>query len=171
MANLTDKQRVFINEYLKCFNATEAARLAGYKGNGNTLANIGWENLRKLDIGNEISKRLQESAMSANEVLMRLGEQARGEHAKYISGDGTINLPKLLEDNKGHLIKGVKDTKYGQQIEFYDSQSALALLAKHHGLLVSKVESTNMEIDLSLLTDNQLKRLAAGESIVDVLAD
>jgi hypothetical protein len=34
-----------------------------------------------------------------------------------------------------------------------------------------KVESQNINIDLSELTDEQLKRLAAGESIVDVLAD
>jgi phage terminase small subunit len=28
---LTKKQELFINEYLKCFNATKAAKEAGYK--------------------------------------------------------------------------------------------------------------------------------------------
>jgi phage terminase small subunit len=170
---LTDKQQVFIDEYLKCYNATEAARKAGYKGNGNTLANVGWENLRKPDIEQEISRRLQASAMSANEVLMRLGEQARADYSKYIDCNGLVNLPKLLEDDKGHLIKGIKETKYGLQVEFYDSQAALNLLAKHHGLLVNKVDqtNTNYDVNLSELSDDQLKRLASGESVLDVLKD
>ena len=97
----------------------------------------------------------------------------RGEHTKYISDSGNVDLSELLKDDKGHLIKGIKDTKYGKQIEFYDSQSALALIARHHGLLVDKVEkrSTNFEIDLSDLSDEQLKRLAAGEDLASVLAE
>ena len=42
---LTPKQRAFVEHYLESWNATKAARRAGYRGNSNTLAVVGWENL------------------------------------------------------------------------------------------------------------------------------
>jgi len=46
---LTLKQQLFVEAYLgeAKGNATEAARIAGYKGNEITLAAVGAENLRK----------------------------------------------------------------------------------------------------------------------------
>ena len=72
---LTKKQRVFIDEYLKCFNATEAARRAGYSDA--TAYAIGWENLRKPEIKAEIDARLDEVHMSANEALKLTADLAR----------------------------------------------------------------------------------------------
>jgi phage terminase small subunit len=45
---LTEKQRRFVEAYDG--NATEAARLAGYEGDDATLAQVGYENLRKPEI-------------------------------------------------------------------------------------------------------------------------
>jgi phage terminase small subunit len=168
---LSPKQKLFIDEYLKCFNATEAARRAGYSGGDNVLSQRGYELVRNSEIAEIISKRLQASAMSADEVLMRLGELARSEYEDYLMSDGNVDLPSLLAAGKGHLIKSVKPGKYGAQIEFYDADKSLALIAKHHGLLIDRQQSTNLEIDLNTLTDEQLKRLAAGENVVDILAD
>ena len=50
MAKLTDKQKAFVNHYLICLNATEAAKRAGYKGSYDTLRSIGSENLTKPNI-------------------------------------------------------------------------------------------------------------------------
>lgn len=137
---LTQLQENFVNEYLVDFNATRAAQRAGYKGTDASLATIGWENLRKLEIAEAVSQRLQEKAMGPDEVLMRLAEQARNEHGRYIDENGSVNLPLLIADGKGHLIKGVKETQFGRNIEFYDAQSALGLLAKHHGLLNERTD-------------------------------
>jgi phage terminase small subunit len=168
---LSKKRQLFVEEYLISFNATEAAINAGYSKK--TAASIGWENLRIPEIANIISQRLEASAMSADEVIMRLAEQARAGHSKYIDEDGEIDLAALIADGKSYLIKGIKDTKYGKQIEFYDSQSALNLLAKHHGLLTDRIEqqSVNLDIDLNDLTDDQLKRLANGESLASIFMD
>ena len=57
-SELTDKQKAFINHYIQCWNATEAARRAGYQGNDNTLAVVGHENLSKPNIYNAIEKRM-----------------------------------------------------------------------------------------------------------------
>lgn len=142
---LTVRQTNFINEYLTCFNATMAADRAGYTGDSNVLGVTGYELLRNPKISEAISQRLRESAMSADEVLMRLAEQARGEHGRYITTGGTVDIATLVNDKKAHLIKKVKETKDGMEYEFYDAQSALNTLAKHHGLLTDKTEITGKD--------------------------
>lgn len=54
---LTPKQELFVSEYLKTGNATEAARKAGYKGNDVTLGAVGAENLKKPQIIDAIKLR------------------------------------------------------------------------------------------------------------------
>ena len=54
-SKLTPKQRLFVQYY--CGNATDAARLAGYKGNDNTLSIVGFENLRKPNVQAAIQAR------------------------------------------------------------------------------------------------------------------
>ena len=144
---LTDKQRLFISFYLELLNATQAARLAGYEGDYATLRSIGSENLTKPNISAEIGKRLRERAMSADEVLARLKEQASADQSEFYESDGRngafVNLEKLVEAGKGHLIKSInRDGKTGRitKVEFYDSQSALELLGRHHKLFTDKVE-------------------------------
>lgn len=65
MSKLTTKQQAFVDCYTG--NATEAARMAGYKGNLKTLAQVGAENLRKpyiLEAINIGSKNLTEKRIS-----------------------------------------------------------------------------------------------------------
>lgn len=134
---LSAKQRTFINEYFKCgFNATEAARRAGYahpnKQGPRLLVNVG--------VAEEINRRLSEGAMGPEEVLYRLGEQARAEYSAYINAAGAVDLGRMIADGKAHLIKGVKETAHGRTIEFYDGQTALQLIGKAHGLFTDRVE-------------------------------
>ena len=145
MSGLTNKQRKFIDEYLKTFNATEAARRAKY-GNENTndvtLAAIGSENLRKPKIAEKIAEYFIASTMSKEEVLARLADIARAEYAAYLNPDGTFDLARLLVDGKGYLVKGIRETRYGRQIEFYDSQKALVDIGRHHVLFADRQEIT-----------------------------
>lgn len=55
---LTPKQARFVDAYMGAAagNATEAARIAGYKGNDVTLASVGAENLRKPQIAQRIAE-------------------------------------------------------------------------------------------------------------------
>jgi len=143
VSSLTNKQRIFIDEYLKCWNATEAARRAGYAGDSNTLAVVGYENLRKPNIADRISKRLQETTMSADEALTRLSEMARGEWGKYVTEQGDLDIIQLVQDGKGYLVKKVKETKDGKEFEFYDAQRALVDIARAHGVFVERHDVTS----------------------------
>lgn len=189
---LTIKQQAFVEAYLVCgFNATEAARRAGYSDR--TAHAIGWENLRKPEIAAAIRQGLAERAMPADEVLARIAEHARGTMVDFLRIDdeeitltwsllsvpttedgepdialamfrlasqenvnptdrilhtATIKRPTarldLMEAGRRGKLGLVKkyslDDKGKVSIELYDAQSALALLAKHHGLLVERQE-------------------------------
>jgi phage terminase small subunit len=133
---LSPKQQVFVEEYLTTWNATEAARRAGYshanKQGPRLLVNVG--------IAEEIQRRIAERTMTADEVLVRLAEQARAEYSAYLTLDGTVDFARLIADGKGHLVKGIKDTAQGRNIEFHDAQAALVQIGKHHKLFTDKVE-------------------------------
>lgn len=141
---LTVKQKSFIDEYLICRNATEAARRAGYKGNDVTLGVVGYENLRKPQIRNEIDNILKERAMLAGEVLERLTEIARGGLADFldlsVSGLPIFDFEKAQAANRLGLLKKYKVTKSGVEIELHDPLKALELLGKHHQLFIEKIE-------------------------------
>lgn len=213
---LTGKQAIFAEEYLKCWNKTEAARRAGYDGNDATLSAIGYQNFKKLQIQEYIQQRIAENAMTADEVLMRLAEHARGEHGKYINtkprldmvamakdgkgdlildaidenGDidvvrlalegklelyapyilngGYVDLAALEREGKMHLVKGIKNTKDGLVVEFYDAQAALVHIGKYHALFTEKTELSgkdggpieqSVKYDLGKLSVDELKAM------------
>ena len=78
---LTNKRKVFIAEYLKCWNASEAARRAGYKYPGTE----GHRLLKMAEIDERIQQVLDESAMSAHECLQLLSDIARGDEPAHPS--------------------------------------------------------------------------------------
>ena len=132
------RQKVFVEEYLKSWNATQAAIKAGYSPR--SAASIGHENLRKPEIQAEIERRIEQEVMSDKEVLLRLAQQARAEYAEFIRPDGSLDLEALKAHGKAHLIKSIKRTRYGLQVEFHDAQKALIQLARHQGLYEKKPE-------------------------------
>ena len=101
---LTLKQRAFVEHYLACWNATKAAILAGYSSRSARVSAA--NNMSKVAIRAEIERRISEMAMRADEVLLRLGQQARANIADVLSFSGAqiILDPKKLAEF-GHLIK------------------------------------------------------------------
>ena len=158
---MTDRQQAFIEAYVgpASLNATKAALLAGYEPN--RAMQEGHE--LKKQFRAEIDRRLAERGMSAGEVLERFAQIARNDAAEYIEEDGYVNLARMRADGKIHLVKGVKETQFGKQIELFDPQSALGTLAKHHGLLRDQVEITTLgrlSKELDELSDAELLALA-----------
>jgi len=138
---LTNKRRIFIEEYLECWNGAEAARRAGYKYPKRAASFL----LTIPDLQEVIAKRIKEKAMGADEVLARLADQARASITNVIEPTGKrtflIDTEKVAEF--GQLIKKIKHTKYGVEIELYSSQQALELIGKHHGLFKERLDVTS----------------------------
>jgi phage terminase small subunit len=139
---LNKRQRLFIEEYLACWNATEAARRAGYS----RAAWMGWHNLKHPVIHDEIQRRLDERAMAANEVLALLADHARGSFADFLVRDPQNNLILLDLDKaelrgKLHLIKKITIGKESINLELHDAQNALVQLARYHQLLSDRADA------------------------------
>lgn len=133
---LTPKQQAFVEAYLaNGFNATAAARLLKYANPDRQ----GYRLLRNVEIAAAIRLELAERAMPADEVLARLAEQARSTMDDFLDGEGKIDLKQARERGRLHLVKSRSVTKEGERIELYSAQSALELLAKHHGLLTENI--------------------------------
>jgi phage terminase small subunit len=100
---LTEKQRRFVEAYMgkAAGNATEAARLAGYKGSENTLKAVGSENLTKPDIAAAVKKRVESDPLILDRKarMELLSKIARGEEKDVTVSFGKANKidPKLKE--------------------------------------------------------------------------
>ena len=148
---LNSKQRVFVEEYLTCWNASEAARRAGYK----TMADSqGARMMLNAGVKEAIEQRIAEKAMTADEVLIRLAEQARAnvvdfmdETARAVQNDegettlyqsGALKWEELRK--RGHLVKRISFNQYGPIIEMVDGQAALVHIGRHFKLFTDRVE-------------------------------
>lgn len=140
---LSNKQRVFIDEYLICLNASEAARRAGYNGKSNV---VGSQLLANLSISEEITQRLQERHLSADAVLARLADMARSDIADFTSLEKLSDLTNEEYRGKTHVIKRFKRRIYRPkngdpfeeiELELYPADMNLERVGKVHGLFNS----------------------------------
>ncbi len=151
MSKLTTRQRVFIEEYLTCGVGTEAARRAGYsiKTANEQAARL----LAKVSVKQAIERRISELKATTDEVLLRLASHSRGTMDDFIGPLDRIDLERVRERGKMHLIKKLKEKtttiskESGEdietheiEIELYDAQAATVQLGKLLGLYVERVE-------------------------------
>lgn len=166
--SLNIKQRAFTEFYLTAWNATEAARLAGYKHPHVQGARL----LSDIRIRAVIDERLQQLAMGADEVLARLSQQASASMEDFIDlswGTPRIDLQKAEKAGKLHLLKKVSYDKEGRLsgIELHDSQAALVQIGRYHKLFTDRVvvdwrkEAEEAGIDVGELYQQLVNTIAA----------
>lgn len=152
---LTKKQQVFIDEYLRCFNASEAARRAGYS---EARARItGSELLAQSNISEQIQARLAEIHMSSDEALKLVADIARGDMGDFLNDYGGVTIDDVRKSGRTKLIKkwktktitinGKQEDKeiHTEEIELYPADSALSLILKAHGKLTDKLDLLNSD--------------------------
>lgn len=151
---LTDRQRMFVAEYLVDLNATQAAIRAGYSQK--TAAQIGAENLRKPEIeaaiGAAMKAREQRTQITADRVLQELGRLAFSDIRKLYNADGSMKLPHELDDDAAAALSGIDVTEeftgkgderelagFTKKAKVFDKGAALTLAMRHLGMLKDKV--------------------------------
>lgn len=145
---ITHKQQLFIEEYLRCFNASQAARAAGYSQK--SAYQSGWENLKKPSINEQIQQRLAAAHMSADEALKLTAEIARGDIGDLIDDNGLLDLRTARTKGMTKLIRKIKQktiTRIGKsdddddveiteiEFEMYPSDAAQERILKISGKL------------------------------------
>ena len=144
MANLTEKQKLFVSEYLIDCNATQAAIRAGYSPK--TAKQIGQRMLTNIDLKSYIDEQLErihnEKTADAQEVLEYLTSVMRGEH--------TEQTLKLI----GEGVQTVTDI----DVSAKERLKAAELIGKRYGMFKDKLEVSGIDKEKSKL-DNILSQM------------
>lgn len=178
--DLNDKQEAFVEAYLQTWNATRAAKMAGYSEK--TARQQGSRLLSDANIASRVRERMAAVAMQTDEVLARLASHARGDIGELVDpATMTLDLKKAVNEGSTNLIKKIKQTTIiGEdkqteifEFEMYDAQAALVQIGKQLGLFATRMEHTgkdggairteNKVTLLSELSDEILERIAAGQ--------
>ena len=149
MAELTDKQRKFVSEYLVDLNATQAAIRAGFSQK--TARAQGQRLLTNVDIANAIAaaqaKREKRTEITQDRVVQELARIAFGNSRSVMSwGPGGLVLRNSndLNEDEAALVSEVRETttKDGgsMALKTHDKLKALELLGKHLGMFEKKSE-------------------------------
>lgn len=158
---LKGKMQAFANFYIgeASFNATRAAKLAKYTGDGNTLAVTGSRLLRNAKVSAYINEKLKRCAMSANEVLSRLTEIARGNVDDLLDDDGNFNLKIAKQRNKTHLLKKIKTKRTLKQSKTETNEELSELLADDEAEeLTKQTEILFEEVEFELYSAHEALR-------------
>ena len=154
---LTDKQKIFVYEYLIDFNATQAAIRAGYSKD--TAGAIGAENLKKPEIKSRIDKAMAErsrrTGINQDRVLQELARIGFAKITDVVDPE-TAEIRTDASDDDLACIQSIKikPNEFGteREVKLYDKKAALVDLGKHLGLFKDKVELSG-DMDLNITID------------------
>jgi len=107
--------------------------------------------LKNVKVAAAIKSTLKARILSTEEILARLAEMGQSAHADYVKEDGTVDIKKMVNDGNAHLIKGIKETKYGRVYEFHDAKSALELHGKYYAMWKDKFEIQQSPLECEVL--------------------
>ena len=142
---MTEKQKLFCEEYLIDLNATQAALRAGYSEK--TAYSIGNENLKKPEIQEYIQKRLKEKedALIAkqDEVLKTLTAVMRREKLETVVV--TCKARKSHYDDKGKKVTDEAEQPICVEIptKVSDVNKAAEMLGKYYALFTDRTQIEN----------------------------
>lgn len=155
---MTDKQKIFADEYLIDLNATRAYRVA-YPSvkKDETAAQAGSRMLRNVKVAKYISDRMKErqerTEVTQDRVVQELAASAFAKATDYVEirgGRVVIKDTSQLEDNQIRAIAGIKEGANGIEIKLNDKEKALELLGRHLGMWNDKLDIKTPAIDDSI---------------------
>lgn len=155
---MTDKQKIFADEYLIDLNATRAYRVA-YPSvkKDETAAQAGSRMLRNVKVAKYISdlmkERQERTEVTQDRVVQELAASAFAKATDYVEirgGRVVIKDTSQLEDNQIRAISGIKEGANGIEIKLNDKEKALELLGRHLGMWNDKLDIKTPAIDDSI---------------------
>jgi len=164
MARMTNKQRLFVQEYLIDLNATQAAIRSGYSVA--TAQQMGSENLSKPVIQQEIAKAMAErskrTGVNQDRVVLELARLAFVKMTDIVDNEGKIKDTATEDDLS--CIEGIKykhsDTDSGYSVErevkIGSKLKALELLGKHLGMWNDKID-VNVAVPIVISGEDALE--------------
>jgi len=156
---MTNRQKIFVKEYLVDLNATQAAIRAGYSEK--TAEQIGCRLLRNVKVAEAIQKGVEKkensAEITAEKVLTELAKIGFANMADYMKttadGDPYLDFSALSRDQAAALSEVTvedyvdgrgKDARNVKKVKFklYDKRAALVDIGKHIGMFKERHEVT-----------------------------
>ena len=158
---MTEKQKIFADEYLIDLNATRAYRVAYPSVKKNeTAAAAAARMLRNVKVAAYIQERMQErqkrTEITQDRVLQELAAIAFAKADDYAEiKDECVRIKDTEEVNEQQVraIAGIEQGKFGIKVKLNDKEKALELLGRHFGMFKDKLEVSGMEEEKKKLGD------------------
>lgn len=160
---LTEKQKLFVQEYLIDLNATQAAIRAGYKATKkNTFEVIGYQLLQKTSVSEQIqlamAERSRRTGINQDRVIQELARIAFVNPQNVINSEDASVRADASEDDlaciqsvKVKTMDGDKGSSVEREVRLADKMRALELLGKHLGMFKDKIElDADMELNITV---------------------
>ena len=154
---MTEKQKIFADEYLIDLNATRAYRKA-YPSvkKDETAAQAGSRMLRNVKVAEYIAERMQarqeRTEITQDKVLEELAAIAFAratDYAEVKDDQVIIKDTSGLSENQIKAIAGIKQSKFGIELKLNDKE----LLGRHLGMFKDRVEVSGLEEEKTKLSD------------------
>lgn len=158
---MTEKQKIFADEYLIDLNATRAYRVAYPSVKKDEVAAAAAARLLKnVKVAVYIQKRMEErqkrTEITQDRVLEELAAIAFARATDYAEVKGEcvrIKETDALAEQQIRAIAGIKEGKYGIELKLNDKEKALELLGRHLGMFKDKLEVSGLEEEKKKLGD------------------
>ena len=160
---MTDKQRLFVAEYLVDRNATKAAIRAGYSPK--TAYSIGSENLTKPEIKEAIQEKLdhieEELGITRDRILREYRNIAFSDITDYVRlvksehGIGiTFKPTEELTIDQRRALQSIRMTQSGIDIKTHDKHKALEFLSEYLGMVDAEHKDSELKITMDTETED-----------------
>lgn len=155
---MTDKQRIFCDEYLKDFNATRAYKEAYPSCKKDETASAASSRmLRNVNIQSYIKEKKEQlkskMEISQERVLKEMARIAFGDIRKLYNESGGLKNIQDLDDDTAAIITSIESIEefdgygqdreqigYAKKVKTADKTKALDMLGKYFGMFKERVE-------------------------------
>lgn len=170
--NVNGKQRLFVAEYLKDKNASQAALRAGYSPKANRRS--GYLLLKRPAIKKAIQaafkKITDKCEVTAERVIEELGRIAFSDLRSLYRADGSLRPASEWQDDNARAVASIdteeifegtgqdrKNIGNLRKLKLWSKNHALETLARHFKLLTDKVEVTDVTDYAKILRERREK--------------
>lgn len=165
---MTEKQKIFADEYLIDLNATRAYRVAYPSVKKEEAAAVnGSKLLRNTKVAAYIQERMQErqkrTEITQDRVLQELAAIAFAKATDYAEiKNERVRIKDTEELDEQQARAGIEEGKFGIKVKLNDKEKALELLGRHLGMFKDKLEVSGLEEEKKKLGDI-LEQLRGGD--------
>lgn len=158
---MTEKQKIFADEYLIDLNATRAYKIAYPRvKNDETAAAAAARLLKNVKVVTYIEKRMQDrqkrTEVTQDRVIEELAAIAfarASDFAQIVNGNVVLTDTADLTESQIKAIAGIKEGKFGIELKLNDKEKALELLGRHLGMFKDKLEVSGLDEEKNKLDD------------------